>query len=339
MSVDDIMKSITAGLTGDAQKDIQYLKDQIAFRSRQENGKEIESECNRLIFDLLPAETKARLTDLMNRNANTWHSIISEVDLNMSHHKVDQVIQLLDPIVSDLYQLEQFYYLDDPQTEYHNFTELFEELLYRELSHSELDFKPVPIPFSALYSRYSIALFEKDRYGDAAECLEKALRWNPVDTNLMFEYAECHKASGNLDRFYQITLGACEVTFRTESLARCYRNFAYFFSEKEQWDVAASCIFMSQQYEPDSEIARNELEYIEHASGKPASDQSFLKFQQYCSRYHLPMGASDAVLSTAYSYGHYFLQNGRKDIAKYLLTIFYNLTYNKDVKLILDTLQ
>lgn len=339
MSVDDIMKSITAGLTGDAQKDIQFLRDQIAFRSRQENGREIEQECNRLIFALLPDDAKDRFTSLMNRDAKTWHGIISEADLNMSHHNVDQVIQILEPLVSDLYQLEQFFYLDDSQTEYHNFTELFEELLYRELSHSELDFKPVPIPFCALYSRYSSALFEEDRCGDAAECLEKALRWNPVDTNLMFEYAECHKATGNLDRFYQITLGACEVAFRPESLARCYRNLAYFFAEKEQWDVGASCIFMSQQYDPESEIARNELEYIEHSSGKPVSDQSFLKFQQYCSRYNLPMGASDAVLGTAYSYGHYFLQSGRNDIAKYLLTIFYNLTYNEEVKAILDGLQ
>ena len=336
MSVEDIMKSITEGLTGDSQKDIQFLRDQIAFRSRQENGQEIEQECNRLIFTLLPDETKARFTDLTNRNAETWHGIISEADLNMSHYNVDRVVQLLEPVVSDLYELEKFHYLDDSQTEYHNFTELFEELLYRELSHSELDFKAVPIPFCALYSRYSSALFEKDRCGDAADCIEKALRWNPVDTNLMFEYAECHKASGNLDRFYQITLGACEVAFRPESLARCYRNFAYYFAEKEQWDVAASCIFMSQQYEPDNEAARNELDYIERSSGTAAFDQSFLKFQQYCSKYSLPIGASDAVLSTAYSYGHYFLQNGRNDIAKYLLTIFYNLTFNEDVRVILD---
>ena len=110
----------------------------------------------------------------------------------------------------------------------------------------------------------------------------------------------------------------------------------HYFAEKEQWDVAASCIFMSQQYEPDNEAARNELDYIERSSGTAASDQSFLKFQQYCSKYSLPIGASDAVLSTAYSYGHYFLQNGRNDIAKYLLTIFYNLTFNEDVRVILD---
>ena len=109
MSVDDIMKSITAGLTGDAQKDIQFLRDQIAFRSRQENGREIEQECNRLIFSMLPTETKDRFTDLMNRDAKTWHGIISEADLNMSHHNVDQVIQILEPVVSDLYQLELFF--------------------------------------------------------------------------------------------------------------------------------------------------------------------------------------------------------------------------------------
>ena len=98
MSVDDIMKSITAGLTGDAQKDIQFLRDQIAFRSRQENGREIEQECNRLIFSMLPTETKDRFTDLMNRDAKTSHGIISEADLNMSHHNVDQVIQILEPV-------------------------------------------------------------------------------------------------------------------------------------------------------------------------------------------------------------------------------------------------
>jgi hypothetical protein len=131
-------------------------------------------------------------------------------------------------------------------------------------------------------------------------------------------------------------MGAFDIAFTPAALGRCYRNLGYYYAEKEKWDVAASCIFMSMQYDADSEIAQGELAYIEQTSGRPLPEQSFQQFQQFSTQYNLPMGASELVLSVAYSYGHYFLRNGRNDIARYLFAIFYNLTYNEDVKAILD---
>ena len=336
MPFDQIMESIQAGLTGDSRKDIRYLQDQIAFHRNHENGLEIARACGRLIYECLPDELKKRFRESMDRDTESWNQVIAEADLNIRNQNYEKALKILEPVVNDLVQFEQFHFQNDSQTEYHDFHELFEELLYRELSHSELDFKPVPIPFTALYSRYGNLLFELGRYGDASDILEKGLRWNPVDINLMLEYAECHKASGNMERFYQITMGVFDIAFTPAALGRCYRNLGYYYAEKENWDVAASIIYMSMQYDPDSEIARGELAYIEDASGKPLPEQSFQAFQQYSTQYNLPVGASELVLSVAYSCGHYFLRNGRKDIARYLFSIFYNLTYNEDIKAILE---
>lgn len=336
MPFESIMESIKAGLTGDSQKDIQYLQDQIAFHRNHDNGLEIAKACGRMIYDLLPEELKSRMQEAMDRDNESWNQVIEEADEDIRNQDYEKALKVLEPVVNDLVRSEQFYYQNDSQTEYYNFHELFEELLYRELSHSELDFKPVPVPYSTLYNKYGSLLFEFGRYGDASDILEKGLRWNPVDISMMLEYAECHKASNNLERFYQITMGAFDIAFTPAALGRCYRNLGYFYAEKEKWDVAASCIFMSMQYDADSEIAQGELAYIEQTSGRPLPEQSFQQFQQFSTQYNLPMGASELVLSVAYSYGHYFLRNGRNDIARYLFAIFYNLTYNEDVKAILD---
>ena len=173
MPFDQIMESIQAGLTGDSRKDIRYLQDQIAFHRNHENGLEIARACGRLIYERLPEELKKRFRESMDRDTESWKQVIAEADLNIRNQNYEKALNILEPVVNDLVQFEQFHFQNDSQTEYHDFHELFEELLYRELSHSELDFKPVPIPFTALYSRYGNLLFELGRYGDASDILEK----------------------------------------------------------------------------------------------------------------------------------------------------------------------
>ena len=163
MPFDQIMESIQAGLTGDSRKDIRYLQDQIAFHRNHENGLEIARACGHLIYERLPDELKKRFRESMDRDTESWKQVIAEADLNIRNQNYEKALNILEPVVNDLVQFEQFHFQNDSQTEYHDFHELFEELLYREMSHSEMDFKSVPIPFTALYSRYGNLLFELGR--------------------------------------------------------------------------------------------------------------------------------------------------------------------------------
>ena len=160
MPFESIMESIKAGLTGDSRKDIQYLQDQIAFHRNHDNGLEIAKACGRMIYDLLPEELKSRLQEAMDRDNESWNQVIEEADEDIRNQDYEKALKFLEPVVNDLVQSEQFYYQNDSQTEYYIFHELFEELLYRELSHSELVFKPVPVPYSTLYNKYGSLLFE-----------------------------------------------------------------------------------------------------------------------------------------------------------------------------------
>jgi tetratricopeptide (TPR) repeat protein len=225
---------------------------------------------------------------------------------------------------------------NDRVSEYYCFTELFQEILQHQLSGSEKTFRNATMPFARVFSRYGVVLVDLRRYEEAGSALEKSLRWNPVDADIMFEYAETFKLRGNMERFYELTREAFRIAYRPASLARCYRNLGYYFTEKRLWNVAASCILMSLQYAPDDKNAVSELFYIEHMAGKAADQVNFEDFKRFSEQYDLPIGADDVILDLAAQFGKHFLNEGNNDLAAYFLTIFYDLTDDEQVKTILE---
>ena len=67
---DSIMHEITRGLSGDANTDIAYLKEQMKAYKDHEMGKEIIRACARLMYDLMPDDKKKDLEQVISNNAS-----------------------------------------------------------------------------------------------------------------------------------------------------------------------------------------------------------------------------------------------------------------------------
>ena len=339
MDFDKIMQEITAGLSGDNQRDIGYLKEQMEKYKNHEYGKEILRACGRLIYEKLPDEVKNKVNQVAENEDLGIKATLDEVGYCIYKKDFDKALNLMEALVSRIEEAHKSgLFQDDAVSTYHNFDELFEEILYRHLNESEKEVRRCPMPFHQVYARYGALLFEMKRYEEAEKALETAIRWNPVFTDAMFERAECHKALGNLEVFFNLTVEAFKYAFRPKAVARCFRNLGYYFVEKELWDEAVACYIASMDYEKDALNAQSELYYIQRKAGRQIPPPAQEAFESYGEKYGFPVHPSEDILGIPYAYGKHAAELGNSDAARYFWTVFYDLTGSTEIKSLIDSL-
>lgn len=337
MDFDLIMEEITHGLTGNSSEDLVYLKEQMEKYKDHEMGKEIVRACGRLMYTLLPDETKNELSKIMEKEDLRFDATLDEVRFNVYKKDFPKAINIMEALVKkvdNLYEAGMF--REDAVSEYYCFNEFFEELLFRENHKSQKAIRRADIPFASIYFEYGSLLFEMKRYKDAQVVLEKAMRWNPCDSKIAFEHAETYKVLGDLDSFFELTKDIFKIAFSPENVARCYRNMGFFFVEKELWSEAKACFIMSLQFERESKNAQSELYYIDHVTNGVVAQPTMDQLREYSAKYGFPVGADNDVLGLAYAYGKHFFEKKQYDGAKYFWTILYRLTDDEEIKRMLE---
>jgi tetratricopeptide (TPR) repeat protein len=187
------------------------------------------------------------------------------------------------------------------------------------------------MPLSEVYYLYGAILVEQQEFEAAKGALKKALRWNPMSCRNSFEYAEIFKMTDDYEEFYKLTVDIFKISFNKKDIARCYRNLGFYFIEKNQYDEAAACYFMSTSFEPDSKQAMSELYYISTKTGKNLVEPSLREVQRYAEEYGFPIGADEDVVGLSYAYGKNSFENGELDYASYFWRITYELTDDEEV--------
>ena len=333
---DDIMHSIKAGLTGEPEIDIEYLKGQIERYKDHELNKEIIRACARLMYDLLPAETVEELSKAIDQDSLGVDTTLEQVQYDIYKKNYDKALSTIESLVKKVEDLNAFQ--DDSVSEYHNFDEPFEEILYDYRTNPEKDLRPAQIPYAMIYALYGSLLVEFKRFLEAREDLLKGLRWNPMSFSLRSEYIETFKMTGDLEQFRTLTTEAFKNVFRPGPLARCYRNLGYYFVEKKLWPEATACYMLSLQYDNESQNAQSELYYISSATGAKIEPPTPAQLSKYSEQYGIPLAPDRDVLGLSYSYGKHFYEQGHKDMARYFLGICYDLARDEVVGEMLENL-
>ncbi len=99
MEFDQIMREITHGLTGDGEKDIQYLKEQMEKYKDHDMAKEILRACGRLLFKCIPEDKKAELSRVINNELTSYDSVLEEVRFKQHEKKYDEALALMEDLV------------------------------------------------------------------------------------------------------------------------------------------------------------------------------------------------------------------------------------------------
>ena len=341
MDYQEIMRDIASGLTGENEKDIQYLMEQMEKYKDHEFGKEIIRTCGRLISGMLPEEKVNEFADAFEKDnaeieneLDDLFSTLQSGDYNLALNKVEKLVENAEELISaGMYQ-------NDSVSDYFCFINPMQELLYGYRHRdSEKDIRPSNFPFATIYFFYGNILFELGRYTEANVALEKAKRWNPMDADIAFEYAETYKAMGDIETFFDYTIEIFDFAYKSEDLARCYRNLGYYFIERKLWQEAIACEDYSLNFDSNTDAAYGELFYIEqttHLEIKPAPIETMKKFSR---KYGFPLEPNEDVVGLAIAYGRNSAENGNDEFAKYFLNIAYDLTHFDEVKQLLDELE
>lgn len=333
---DSIMKEITAGLTGNPSKDVPYLQAKCGEYKDHELGKEIIRACGRLMYDMIPDDKKDELKKVMQKDSLGVESALREIETDISEKKLESALINVESLVckieaADLYQ-------DDLISEYHQFNEFFEEVLYGYIYKPTKQLRRAEqIPYTEIYLIYGSLLVEFKRIDEARKALQTGLRWNPIDFSIMAEYIETFKMEGDMDTFFEKTIDSFKIAIHAPYLARCYRNLGYYFIEKKLYSEALSAYLLSIRYEKDSEPAQSEIHYIQQVSGG-INEPTFEDIKNYSEKYGFPVEPDKDILGLAYTYGKHFMDKGESDGANYCFSIVYELTHDESIKKMIDSI-
>lgn len=248
----------------------------------------------------------------------------------------DQAAELLGKVVEEIQNDEE--YQDGEDYELHRFREPFEDVLYREIYNPTKELRQVEQPVGEVYLQYANALFELERYDEAKAAIQEAIRWNPTYVKNYFELMEIVKQEGDLEKFFEMTVNAFGIAFIPQDIARCYRNLAYYFLEKQSYDEALNCVVMSMNFDPNAKQGEQLLYFISEVGGRNVPQPSFESLQRYGEQYGFPVGAAPEVVTLAFSYGKRYEAMDNKDGMRYFYGILYNLTGDEEIKAVLDKL-
>ncbi len=336
MDFDRIMQEITGGLTGDGEKDTRYLMEQMQKYRDHEMSREILRACGRLLYQCMPEEKKQAFAQAVNNNMMSHEAVLEEVRFKQHEKKYDEALALMEGLIRKIENAHMF--RDDQVSEYHCFSEFFEEALYKFHARPEKEIRRASLPMDLIYAQYGSLLIDLKRLDDAEKALDTAMRWNPASAVIAFERAEVCKLRGDMDDFFCRTVNAFKYAFRPPQVARCFRDLGYYFAEKEMWEEAVGCYTVSMQYEAESKQAMSEMYYIQQKAGKIIPPPGMDRFREIAGEFGFPSGAHKDVTGLSYAYGKHFLEAGDTAGARYCWEITYSLTDDEEIRKMLDDL-
>lgn len=334
MTYDEIMRKITAGLTGDEEKDRAYLKEQMEKYKDHELSTEIVRACGRLFYDLIPEDKKKELAQFMQNDMSGISAVLDEVRFNIFKKNFDKALELMENLVEKTENNPM--YQNDSVTEYFSFASVFEFFMYIQRYKTDKEIKWIEYPYSSIYLQYGSLLIDLKRYEEANQILEKAVRWNPMSAKIMYEYAETFKIIGQFDKFIEMTKKGFSVAYTKNEVARGYRNWGYYFVEMKKYQAAIGCYLLSLQYEKDNKNAQSELYYIHQLTNGTIKQPTLEELETIAEIEGFSMEVDRDVLGIAYAYGKHFIEDGELEGAKAMFEIVYELTDDEEVKSILD---
>ena len=336
MNLDEIMKEIKGGLTGHNRKDIAYLYKKMEKYKNHENAKEILSECSKLIYERVYDDGKRAVNKAALDSVEFINAAMSEINRCAMNHNTKRAVALSTKLIR---QIEKDMPKNDDHTEYYSFAEPFEKILFASLYKNSKTVKNTLLPYSAIYLTHGSLLCEEKRFLDARAAMEKARRWNPVSADACFGYMETLKAVGETEKLFDMAKATFRCSYKRKSIAHCYRNLGYCFTEMGLLKPAVSCYFESLIYDRMNKAALSEIIYIQSISEEHFKTPSKEFFKACAEKYSFPSGASNEVISAALSGGQYLLDNNNKEGAVYCYNIAYQLTGDKDLREIVRRLK
>jgi len=309
MDYHQIMTKINSDLTGNYEQDARYLMAQYKIYENHEDYEEISRAIRAFMYNLIPDDKAFALKKALNKE-NHIEDILLKAKFMMQNNDFNKALEMMEFLINELEKtLEVF--SDDDFNEFHNFDEFFEEQIYMEIFKPMKKIRQMPWNFALAYLEYGAILFELKKFDKAKIFLEKANKINPISTSIMFELSEVSKINKNWDEYIKITNKCFEYAYSSEGLARCYRNYGYYFIEQNDYEAAtaAYCIAMIFSYGSKKKFPQIEIQYLKQLTGKTNAEignmlqNNLGEMAKKLKKYNIQLGANKSIMTLALTLG------------------------------------
>jgi tetratricopeptide (TPR) repeat protein len=255
---------------------------------------------------------------------------LEEADAQMNKSNFLNALDIIEELVKNIE--DSGWYKEDNESVYFNFSNQLEEILYNEIYKPEKEIKDIPENYAGVYFRYGVLLFELEKYDEAKTALEIANKYNPMRTDILFELSEVYKMKNDWENYLKINSMCMDYAYSVKAIARCYRNFGFYYIEQENYELATALFQFSLFFEPDQENAKAELLYIMQKIGKVIDKPNMEKIIELIKSNNIQIGANKLVLNIAYHISKAAQKANYTDMAKFYLEIVYDLTGDSDIQ-------
>lgn len=194
---------------------------------------------------------KPKETDDINKKLNEASSYISGKDKDFEKAK---------SILLDLIK-ETNSYDDDSETDYYNFNDVIDFVLYTRINKPSKNIKWIGTPFSNAYNCLAYIYNEEKKYDEALKMVEKSIKWNPMSLYPLFEKCETYKMQKNWEEFKKTTESLYDKIYNASDLAHYYRNLGFYYIEMNDLNLAYALYSAAIKFEK-SKSAYSEMLYI-----------------------------------------------------------------------------
>ena len=217
----EIIDSIKEKLTDDKEKNVQILLKEM---DNYKDNEEVTKAIYKMLYDCLPEDLQDNF--VRNINQEKFEQRIKEIQELIAGKEYERALDYLELAVDKLDQIHE-----DDEYVYMTFHSPFEAYFYaynRSEDEKKL-IKNAPIDFGVYYKFKALCLFELGHYVDSEIAFIESLKWNPLDFETVFGYANVLYTLKKYDKFLKLNIDTLDKAFSNYAIASCYHNIGKYY--------------------------------------------------------------------------------------------------------------
>ena len=329
-----IVDSIKKGLTGDYNEDMVILHNASEKYKNDEESTDILGEIATLMFEILPDSEKSQLAsrfEEMKSGVATDFVAVKEMIKGGDFMKAKATMESILAAVEGSYE-------ENDDSIYMSFNHIMEMYIYSFYYKPTKKVKSVDIEYNEFYRTYGFILANLEEYEAAIIAHKKAMKWNPVDLDSMLSLCEVYKRKNDLDNFLNTTKEAYRYCCTRATMARFYRNVAFYYVEKYKPEVARALYAYSNIYFK-TENADKELAYIEKSIDCKTPEYDLVTLQHILNENDIEPGPDSTTIGIIYRVGQLMMEEGDNVKAKDCFLVVFDITQDAEVRELIEKLQ
>ncbi len=321
-----IVNHIKSDLTGEYEKDMQYLYDCSERYKEDEDAADILREIASLMYEILPDNEKSKVGDKLkelNGSFDTAYQAVLDMVKCGDFEKAKSTME-------ELLKSADGRFVNDDSNIYLSLNHVMELYEYSYFFKTDKDIKCTDIMYNEYYRTYAQILVHLGEYEAAVKACETAIGWNPVDLESLLEMAEIYIGMGNhFEEYFEATQNAHRYCCTRATMARYYRNMGRYYLEKYKPDVARALYVYSNIYF-QSEAADSALQFIESALNRKTPEYQIKELQQILEDNGIELGPCADTIGIIYRVGNLMLESKDLDRARDCFAIVYDITQDEE---------